>query len=290
MNMLFPKLRWMACVAIAVTLAGCSKPPPPVPSSGDVAIDHYLRTQPDSYGAIARWAHQNMLADDAASKLAAQGFDCPPAATDATKRTCEKPVRDFASRFMGKVRADRVVIALKHPGPRIKSIEGMRYEDTSKGPVFTQEVSAPGVSFPNARVMADFVLDAHRHWHLRPYCFPAANPPGCTDERKARGEQGWRHWDGKAVPKVGNARESVTFLKYAGFSCDSDSSLTRRPVQGLKVEDDGAWLDCAATALDGQSQKVRLRIDPGRGVLELLRVSAGSSTIDIPVEPVDPWE
>jgi hypothetical protein len=272
----------MLCAALAA-LGACSEPPAPPPklASKDVAIDRYLAAQPAAYGAISRWAHQFMLVEEAVSRLEAQGFQCPPAAPGAATRTCEKREGGWWERVRGKIRAERVVIALRHPGPRVAKIEGMRYEDTAKGPQFSEPLAAPGLAFRNARDFADFVLDAHREWHPRKYCFPIAAQLGCDDELQARAASGWRHWDGTTPATAGDALESLKAMRETGFTCDNKDEAIKRNLR-LPGEDGYAWTDCVGQALDGQEQRVRIGQDAG-GQLALLRLTAGEQSIDVPV-------
>jgi hypothetical protein len=274
---------WAALAAASA----CSKPPPPPPklASSDVAVDRYLGVQPATYGAIAQWAHQFMLVEEAVSRLEAQGFQCAAAAPGATTRMCEKRDTGWWERMRGKIRSERVVITLRHPGPRIAKIEGMRYEDTSKGPVYTANLAAPGLSFRNARDFADFVLDAHREWHPRKYCFPAAKQSGCDVELQARTATGWRHWDGTTPATAGDALESVEGLRAVGFKCENkDEAVKINRMDRLHQEDNYAWIECTGEALDGQAQRVRIGLDLA-GQFALLRLSAGEHGIDVPVVP-----
>ena len=253
-------------------------------ATDDPAIDLYLRGQPADYGGIARWAHQFMLVEEAVARLEAVGFDCPAPAHHATKRLCVKRDEGLAARLDGVDRGDRVVITLKHPGPRIANIEGMRAMATPDGPSYSARLAAPGLSFRDARTFADFVLDLHPDWwQPRKYCYPAATPRGCDAERAERGAHGWRHWDGKSAVRIGTAPASRDSLRESGFTCDPFDGLERDATKGLRREGERAWIDCAAAALDGQPQKVSLGLDPASGRLELLRVAAGRDALDIPV-------
>lgn len=278
-------MRAVAAFALCA-VAACSKPAPvPLLASSDPAIDFHLRTQPAAYGGIARWAHQFMLVEEAVSRLAAQGFECPPAARDSMTRTCDKREGGLVNRLLGRIRSERVVITMKHPGPRIAKIEGMRYEDTARGPVYSEQIAAPGLSFRDMRVMADYVLDTQREWHKRKYCFPAAAAPGCEELRRQRADAGWPRWDGVTPVAIGTAIESAQNLRDAGFACDSTDSLKKARGLGPLLREDGrAWIDCAAVALDGQELRVRIMLSPYDAKMEMLNITAGKASLDIPVE------
>jgi hypothetical protein len=278
-------MRTMAAMALCI-VAACSKPAPvALLASSDPAIDFYLRAQPAAYGGIARWAHQYMLVDEAVSRLTAQGFECPPPARDTKTRTCDKREGGFMNKLTGKIRSERVVITLKHPGPRIGKIEGMRYEDTSRGPVYSEAIAAPGLSFRDMRLMADYVLDAHREWHKHKYCFPAAAARGCEELRQERADAGWPRWDGVTPVAIGTARESAENLRDAGFACDSVEALKKAGGLGNLLRADGrAWIECVSVALDGQELRVRIMLSPYDLKMEMLNITAGNASLDIPVE------
>jgi hypothetical protein len=253
-------------------------------ATNDPAIDLFLRGQPDRYGGIARWAHQFMLAEEAVARLEAAGFQCPAPAHHATRRLCVKRDDGLAAKLEDIDRGERVIISLKHPGPRIGAIEGMWAEATPNGPSYSARLSAPGLSFRDARTFADYVLDLQPDWwQPRKYCYPAAIPRGCDAERAERAERGWRHWDGKSAVTAGTAAESWQSLRESGFACSRFDAGERNATRGLRREGDRAWIDCTAEALDGQPQKVSLGLDAASGRLEVLRVAAGTDALEIPV-------
>lgn len=268
-----PALVFPALALIA--LSGCGFGDSQEPGTDDPAIEFHLKAQSKRYGGIARWAHQFMLVDEVVSRLEAEGFGCEPAPPERSTRTCV---------LTSWWRKELVVLDFSKPGRRLVKAEGMKYRDGPRGRVTSEVVAAPGLSFGSARAFVGFVLDSSNEKNAYRDCRRGYGLPGClphmTGERR---RHGWPDWDGSSAASVGSAAEAIKNLRETGFACDDAEGLSSAKPLPVKWGEGFAWLECTATALDGQQLAVNLAMNPDGAALERIKAIAGTDSVDVPI-------